>query len=410
MASRIVGSRPAGRILSQPGRISGDGRWNHTATIRCDDRARHQGLDLGPRPPVPRVRPRRAPAGRRRRGGQHPRQRAGLGARCCAGADVRHRPRPDVGRHRVRLPRPRRPPALRRRLRADADRGRPALRELGPGRDRGRRALRPSRTPPPSGPSCRRRRGSWPTATTGPSPTSLDRPGLRSDGTAFTVVTLGRYHLHDVRAPPVGRAGRGPTRCAPTTSRRRVPRRHRLARRRAPAGARTEFAAALGCGRAGARDRQRGRSRRGAPRGARAPRAAYRRHPRASWPCCAPTATTPMCSTRCTDDLAAGARTTPCGPTPRCCTSRGPTCRSSCAARGGHPARAGCSRSRVKEGDGEGWSTHGEVELPRMFVYWRAEPLRAVLADAGWRVDASTTGPGHAGRAWLGRRSCTLAA
>jgi 2-polyprenyl-3-methyl-5-hydroxy-6-metoxy-1,4-benzoquinol methylase len=37
----------------------------------------------------------------------------------------------------------------------------------------------------------------------------------------------------------------------------------------------------------------------------------------------------------------------------------------------------------LKEGDGEGWSTH-KVELPRHFVYWRADPLRAALTSSGW--------------------------
>jgi len=37
----------------------------------------------------------------------------------------------------------------------------------------------------------------------------------------------------------------------------------------------------------------------------------------------------------------------------------------------------------LKEGDGEEWSSH-KVELPRHFVYWREEPLRAVLSEAGW--------------------------
>lgn len=41
----------------------------------------------------------------------------------------------------------------------------------------------------------------------------------------------------------------------------------------------------------------------------------------------------------------------------------------------------------VKEGDGEAWSTHGRVAAPRWFVRWREEPLRAVLVDAGWTVE-----------------------
>ena len=41
----------------------------------------------------------------------------------------------------------------------------------------------------------------------------------------------------------------------------------------------------------------------------------------------------------------------------------------------------------VKEGDGEAWSTHGSVGAPRHFVYWREAPLRAALEGAGWTVD-----------------------
>jgi 2-polyprenyl-3-methyl-5-hydroxy-6-metoxy-1,4-benzoquinol methylase len=52
----------------------------------------------------------------------------------------------------------------------------------------------------------------------------------------------------------------------------------------------------------------------------------------------------------------------------------------------------------LKEGDGEEWSTHGHVRAPRRFVYWREEPLRAVLESAGWRVqelDHHVTGNGQ---------------
>jgi len=41
----------------------------------------------------------------------------------------------------------------------------------------------------------------------------------------------------------------------------------------------------------------------------------------------------------------------------------------------------------LKEGDGEGWSVHGHVGAPRYFTYWREEPLRAHLGDAGWVVE-----------------------
>jgi SAM-dependent methyltransferase len=47
----------------------------------------------------------------------------------------------------------------------------------------------------------------------------------------------------------------------------------------------------------------------------------------------------------------------------------------------------------LKEGDGEGWSVHGHVRGPRLFVYWREEPLREVLGAAGWRVEDLTHWP-----------------
>jgi hypothetical protein len=40
----------------------------------------------------------------------------------------------------------------------------------------------------------------------------------------------------------------------------------------------------------------------------------------------------------------------------------------------------------LKEGDGEAWSTHGQVSGARRFVYWREEPLRAALEAGGWHV------------------------
>ncbi len=42
----------------------------------------------------------------------------------------------------------------------------------------------------------------------------------------------------------------------------------------------------------------------------------------------------------------------------------------------------------LKEGDGESWSVHGHVSSPRRFTYWREEPLRAALEEAGWQVAA----------------------
>jgi hypothetical protein len=72
---------------------------------------------------------------------------------------------------------------------------------------------------------------------------------------------------------------------------------------------------------------------------------------------------------------------------------------------------AGATRSggalamSLKEGDGEGWSTHGHVRAPRRFVYWREEPLRAVLAEAGWRAEQIMHGVGGNGQGWLVTRA-----
>ena len=62
----------------------------------------------------------------------------------------------------------------------------------------------------------------------------------------------------------------------------------------------------------------------------------------------------------------------------------------------------GLLRLSVKEGDGEGWSTHGSVAAPRHFTYWRAAPLREVVVTAGW-VDVEVRS-GFAGKrreSWL---------
>ncbi|HYH34477.1 MAG TPA: class I SAM-dependent methyltransferase, partial [Nocardioides sp.] len=55
----------------------------------------------------------------------------------------------------------------------------------------------------------------------------------------------------------------------------------------------------------------------------------------------------------------------------------------------------------VKEGDGARFSTHGSVEGPRHFTFWREEPLRQVLAEAGWEVTGVRRGPGSRGETWL---------
>ena len=55
----------------------------------------------------------------------------------------------------------------------------------------------------------------------------------------------------------------------------------------------------------------------------------------------------------------------------------------------------------LKEGDGARFSTHGSVGAPRHFTFWREEPLREVLAGAGWDVDQVERGVGLRGDAWL---------
>jgi SAM-dependent methyltransferase len=59
----------------------------------------------------------------------------------------------------------------------------------------------------------------------------------------------------------------------------------------------------------------------------------------------------------------------------------------------------------VKEGDGDQWSVHGHVSRPRRFVLWREEPLREVVAAAGWEVDAVVRGRGRDGEPWLDVRA-----
>jgi SAM-dependent methyltransferase len=55
----------------------------------------------------------------------------------------------------------------------------------------------------------------------------------------------------------------------------------------------------------------------------------------------------------------------------------------------------------LKEGDGEGWSTHGSIANPRHFTYWREAPLRAVLDESGWVVtDLGRHSPAN-GQVWL---------
>ena len=62
----------------------------------------------------------------------------------------------------------------------------------------------------------------------------------------------------------------------------------------------------------------------------------------------------------------------------------------------------GVLRVSVKEGDGEGWSTHGSVRNPRHFTYWRADALRSVTTAAGWSdVDIRSGVAGRRSETWL---------
>ena len=62
----------------------------------------------------------------------------------------------------------------------------------------------------------------------------------------------------------------------------------------------------------------------------------------------------------------------------------------------------GLLRASFKEGDGEGWSTHGSIEAPRMFVYWRRPALEGAVAAAGWQVLQTIETDGQRGERWLG--------
>ena len=56
----------------------------------------------------------------------------------------------------------------------------------------------------------------------------------------------------------------------------------------------------------------------------------------------------------------------------------------------------------LKEGDGEGWSTHGTISGPRHFTYWRAEEVSSAVAAAGWSDVAVRSGvAGSRGETWI---------
>jgi SAM-dependent methyltransferase len=55
----------------------------------------------------------------------------------------------------------------------------------------------------------------------------------------------------------------------------------------------------------------------------------------------------------------------------------------------------------VKEGDGESWSVHGTIASPRLFTYWREEPLREAFLGTGWSVWHVGRHTGSRGEDWL---------
>ena len=63
--------------------------------------------------------------------------------------------------------------------------------------------------------------------------------------------------------------------------------------------------------------------------------------------------------------------------------------------------QGGLLHASLKEGDGESWSVHGSVSAPRFFTYWREAPLREALTTAGWSVDHIGHGNGLRGERWF---------
>jgi SAM-dependent methyltransferase len=62
----------------------------------------------------------------------------------------------------------------------------------------------------------------------------------------------------------------------------------------------------------------------------------------------------------------------------------------------------GLLRMSLKEGGGEGWSTHGSVRDPRRFTYWRAPDVERVVATNGWTgVDIRAGIAGKRQESWL---------
>ena len=64
-------------------------------------------------------------------------------------------------------------------------------------------------------------------------------------------------------------------------------------------------------------------------------------------------------------------------------------------------AAGGVFHLAMKEGDGARFSTHGHVDAPRHFTFWREQPLRAVLEEAGWSVTRVDRATSPRGEEWL---------
>ncbi len=142
------GRYPRPSPTPSPGATTGTGPATAARAGRVssrDDRAGYQGLDLGAGASLPGVRPGHAGLFPRGGRGDDPGQRGGVAGRAGRERARRRAAPPVTGRlvgTGIRVPRPRRAPALRRAARADAHRRRAALRQLGPGRHGRRRAIR----------------------------------------------------------------------------------------------------------------------------------------------------------------------------------------------------------------------------------------------------------------------------
>ncbi len=62
---------------------------------------------------------------------------------------------------------------------------------------------------------------------------------------------------------------------------------------------------------------------------------------------------------------------------------------------------AGVIRASFKEGDDSTWATHGSIGAPRRFTYWRRPALEAAFAESGWQVLETDENDGLRGERWL---------